>query len=429
MNYNETLEYIHSVSNFFCKPGLERIGELCEKIGNPQKRLKFIHVAGTNGKGSFCAMLASVLKSAGYKTGLYTSPYILEFNERIAVDGEMIQNSHLCKITECVKKAADTMTDKPTEFELITAVAFEYFKRQECDIVVLECGLGGRYDATNIISNSLLSVITGISIDHTSFLGDTIEQIAGEKAGIIKNNGLCLYCGDNDSAQKVILSEAERKDAKLYITDKSKLSVRSYNLSGTVFDYDELKDIRLKLLGSFQPLNAANVISAVHILNDSGFSVSENAIKQGISDTVWRARFEVICEEPLIIADGGHNPEGVNAAVNSIKLYFGERKVNIVTGVMRDKDYNYIADVISSVAANVFCVTPDNPRALSAREYSSVYSDLGVESYACESVTDAVRTAISSSDINSLPVVCLGSLYMYKEVLDAVNYVKKGKNK
>lgn len=425
MNYNEALDYIHSVSNFFCRPGLERIGKLCEKIGNPQDSLKYVHVAGTNGKGSFCAMLASVLKEAGYKTGLYTSPYILDFKERIMVNGEMISEDSLCEITEYVKRAAESMSDKPTEFELITAIAFEYFKRCKCDIVVLECGLGGRFDATNIIKESVLSVITGISIDHTSFLGDTIEKIAGEKSGIIKENGICLWCGDNEIAENIIFANAKKNNATFHTVDKSKLSIKSKELSGTVFDYGELKDINLKLLGSFQPLNAVNVINAIKLLNNSGLCIENEDIKIGISNTIWRARFEIICDNPLIIADGGHNAEGVSAATESIKLYFGDKRVNVVTGVMKDKDFEFIANKISKVAQKVFCITPDNARALAAKDYSDVFLHLGVESFVCDNVYNALSMAISSSLVDSLPVVCLGSLYMYKEVLEAVETLKK----
>lgn len=421
MNYEESLEYIHSISNFFCKPGLERIGKLCEKMGNPQDGLKFIHVAGTNGKGSFCAMLASILKAAGYKTGLYTSPYILEFNERIAINGIMISNEELADITSYVRSFADAMQDKPTEFELITAIAFEYFKRQNCDIVVLECGLGGRFDATNIIKESVLSVITGISIDHSSFLGNTTAQIAWEKAGIVKEKGNCLWCGTDKNAEAVILKEAEQNSAVLNKVDTSLLNVKSYSLDGTVFDYKNLTDIKIKLPGVFQPLNAVNVLAAIDILKSKGFSIENSSIYEGMSETVWRARFEVICKEPLIIADGGHNPEGIVAAVESIKLYFGNDKVNIITGVMKDKDCRFIAETISQVAENVFCITPDNPRALPAEEYSGLFSEVGVKSLACDSVEQAVSLAINLSKINKLPIVSLGSLYMYSEVLQAVN--------
>lgn len=421
MNYDDTLKYIHSVSNFFCKPGLSRIGELCEKIGNPQNELKFIHVAGTNGKGSFCKMLSSILTEAGYKTGLYTSPYILEFNERIAIDSVMIDNDSLCDITEKIKIVADSMEDKPTEFEVITAVAFEYFKREKCDLVVLECGLGGRYDATNIIDDSILSVITGISIDHTAFLGNTIEEIAAEKAGIIKQNGSCLWCGSSPKATSVIRNVASEKNAKLLSPDFNFLSVKKFDISGTVFDYENYKDIKIKLLGSFQPINAVNVLNAVNFLKNKGYNISDAAIYSGFSNAHWRARFEVISAKPLIIADGGHNPEGVSAAVDSVKLYFKDEKINVITGVMKDKDYRYIAERIGEIAENVFCITPDNPRALAAEEYAQVYNSIGVNAQPVRCVSDAVREAVLKSYVNGKPIIALGSLYMYKEILEAIN--------
>ena len=419
MDYSQALNYIHSVSNFFCKPGLERISQLCEKIGNPQNDLKFVHVAGTNGKGSFCAMLASVLQAAGYTVGLYTSPYILEFNERIAVNGKSISNDDLSLITEKVRKVAELMEDKPTEFEIITAIAFEYFKIKKCDIVVLECGLGGRYDATNIIKESVLSVITGVSIDHTSFLGNTIEQIAGEKAGIIKEGGKCLWCGEDIVAQEVIRKEIKDKSAEFFAVDKKSIFIKNMDLFGTKFDYGRLKDIHIKLLGSFQPINACNVINAVEILNSNGYVINDEALLKGLYNTVWHARFEVINKNPLIVADGGHNPEGVEAAVNSIKKYFNG-KVIILTGVMKDKDYNYIAEQIATVSERVYCITPDNPRALSAKKYANVFKKLKIEAIPFSDVKSALIDAVDCSKKSSLPIIALGSLYMYKEVLDSL---------
>jgi dihydrofolate synthase/folylpolyglutamate synthase len=419
MDYNESLEYIHSISNFFCKPGLERIKELCNKLGNPQDFLKFIHVAGTNGKGSFCAMLSSVLKEAGYKTGLYTSPYILKFNERITINGEMIDNNSLAEITTYVRKYAETMEDKPTEFELITAIAFEYFKRENCDIVVLECGMGGLLDATNIIKTPIISVITGVSIDHTSFLGDTIEEIAGEKAGIVKQGIPCLWCGDNKVAEKVIRNYALSQNSKIVDADKT-YSVREFSLNGTVFSTPLYNDIYLPLLGSYQPQNACNVLSAVSLLNELEYNISESHIRNGFKNTVWHARFEVLSKNPLIIADGAHNPEGIDSAVDSIKQYFKDKKVNIITGVMKDKDYLYIAKILSEIAHTVFCVTPDNPRALSAKEYSKVFINLNVKALDCDSVEDAVVAAVNGSKNTGCPVLALGSLYMYSQIFDTV---------
>ncbi len=420
MNYNEALEYIHSVSNFFCKPGLERISALCEMMGNPQNNLKFVHVAGTNGKGSFCSMLSSVLTEAGYNTGLYTSPYIVDFNERIAINGKMIADDELSELTAYVKGFADSMTDKPTEFELITAIAFEYFSRKKCDIVVLECGLGGRYDATNVVKNSVLSVITGISIDHTAFLGNTVAEIAGEKAGIIKKGVPCLWCGNNAEAFEVIKDNCEKQSSILYTVDHSKLDIKMCDLNKTVFDFDGLFDISISLLGTYQPINASNVISAVRLLNKSGYKISENHLRNGLVKTAWRARFELICSHPVVIADGAHNPEGIENAVLSIKKYFGEQKVNIITGVMKDKDYEYIAETLARVAGHIYCITPDNPRALSACEYRDVFSKKGVSASVCGSVSEAVFNSMCNGINQGVPTVALGSLYMYSEVVDAV---------
>ncbi len=417
MTYNEAIEYIHSVSNFFCKPGIERIKVLCEALGNPQDSLKFVHVAGTNGKGSFCAMLSSILKEAGYKVGTYTSPYILKFNERIAVNGKPIADDELANICDTVKNICETMTDKPTEFEVITAIGFEYFKRKNCDIVVLECGLGGRFDATNIINTAILSVITGIDFDHQNFLGDTIEKIAYEKAGIIKNNVPCLWCGNNATAFEVIKQEAKRNGSELLNCDHSQIIIKSATLDGTYFDYKDYKDVFLPLLSLYQPLNAVNVLHSIEQLNNCGYNVSLENILKGFKKTVWHARFEKIKDNPLVIFDGGHNKQGVIEAIKSIKYYFKDKKVNVLTGVMSDKDYNYISKEISTVAKKVYCITPDNPRALSAETYAEVFKDNNVEALPFENIKDALETALEDSRNNGDALICLGSLYMYCDII------------
>lgn len=416
MNYNDAIKYIHSVSNFFCKPGLERIGELCKKLGNPQNSLKFIHVAGTNGKGSLCSMLGSILTRAGYKTGLYTSPYILNFNERIQIDGKQIDNQSVAKITQRVKAIAEQMEDSPTEFELITAIAFQYFKEQACDIVVLECGLGGRFDATNIISTPVLSVITSISLDHTSFLGNTVREIAKEKAGIIKKGIPCLLCNKHESYFDVIKKCCDAQNAPLYVADKINLNIIQHSLEKTVFNFGEMKNIELSLLGGYQPDNAANAIIASNILRDNAFNIKESHIREGLKSTRWPARFEVINREPLMIFDGGHNEEGVTAAVDSIKLYLGDTKINVVTGVMKDKDYKFIAKKISEVASSVCCITPDNPRALSAEDYAKEFNTLGVSATDYPCVSKAIEFSLSLDS----PTVILGSLYMYSQVIKEI---------
>ena len=422
MNYAETLCYIHSVSNYFCKPGLDRIKKLCAYLGNPQNSLKFIHVAGTNGKGSFCAMLSSILRESGYKVGTYTSPYILEFNERICINGKMISNDDLAEICSFVKPFAEKMEDKPTEFELITAIGFEYFKRQNCDIVVLECGLGGRYDATNLIDTPLLSVITGIGFDHENFLGDTIEKIALEKAGIIKSGVPCLWCGEDSIADTVIRKYALSVGSDIITPKIKEINNIKTDLSGTVFDYKDYKNLRLNVLGCYQVQNAANAVSAAEILHTKAFNITNENIRIGLANARWRARFEVLCKKPVIIFDGSHNPQGVSAAVKSIKKYFGTQKVNILTGVMKDKDYVFIANEVSSVANNVYCITPNNPRALSAKEFCDVFKHKGVSATHFDNISDAVNIAISDSEVNGTPLICMGSLYMYSDIHNLINY-------
>lgn len=420
MNYTEAIEYIHSVNWTFCNPGLERVSELCSALGNPQDKLKFIHVAGTNGKGSFCAMLDSVLRAQGYRVGLFTSPYILEFGERMRVDGENISERELCELVELVKPIADKMEDKPTEFELITALAFLHFANKGCDYVVLECGLGGRLDATNIIKTPLLSVITGIALDHTAILGDTHEKIAAEKAGIIKSGTEVLWCGSHEGAYRVIKEQAQKLNAHITKVDRSSLKIRKISLDGTVLDFKNYESLTLSLLGSYQPINATNVLSAIELLRAHGVAISDGAIRRGLASTVWHARFEVICKDPLIIADGGHNPEGVDGAIESVKRYFPSEKVGIVTGVMADKDYKYMAKRMSEVASDVFCLTPDNPRALPAEDYARVFSSLGVNAIACNSVESAVAAALFWANNTKRPVICLGSLYMYGDIVKAL---------
>lgn len=416
MTYIEALEYIHSVNWTFCKPGLERITELCKALGDPQKDLRFIHVAGTNGKGSFCSMTESILRAAGYKTGLYTSPYIKVFNERMQVNGEMISDAELAELTEYVKPIADAMTDKPTEFELITAIAFEYFKRHECDVVVLEAGMGGRLDSTNIIREPILSVITGIALDHTAFLGDTIEKIAAEKAGIIKDARPVLFGGEDEDARRVIENRAREIGSGFFAVDYEKLTNVNATLDGTTLDFSEHKNIKINLLGLYQPRNAAVVLSAVDILRGEGMDIPESAVRKGLESARWQARFEILSREPLVIFDGAHNPEGIDSAVKSIGHYFGGQKIYVMTGVLKDKDYEVIATRLSEIASRAFVMTPENPRALAAEEYAQILGEKGIDAKAYGSIKEAFGAAKKAAREDGIPLVCLGSLYVYSSL-------------
>ena len=420
MNYEQALTYIHSVNWTFCKPGLERITALCTALGDPQKKLRFIHVAGTNGKGSTSAMLASILQSAGYRTGLYTSPYIRTFCERIRVDGENIPEDALATLTERIRPIADAMEDKPTEFELITALAFAYFAECRCDVVVLEVGLGGRLDSTNVIENTALSIITGIDFDHTALLGNTIEEIAREKAGIIKAGRPVLFGGAEGVARNTVMGVASEKNAPFYTVDRSSYKEHEATLAGTVFDYLHYSNLRLPLLGAYQPYNATLVLTAIELLNQDGFGIGENAVRQGLANVRWPARFELLSLDPIVIYDGGHNPEGVRAAVASIKTYFGSQRVNILSGVMADKDKGEMIQTLKEVAARAFTVTPNNPRALAAQDYAAQLASFGIPATAYKSVLAGVIAAIESSKKEGIPLVCLGSLYLYEEAEAAV---------
>ncbi len=424
MNYQEALNYIHS--NFWqgSKPGLERTQALLKKLGNPEKKLRFIHVAGTNGKGSFCSMLSSVLIEQGYRVGTYTSPYILRFNERMKINGNDIPDEKLAQITEEIRPIADSLEEKPTEFELITAIAMKYFYEEKCEIVVLECGMGGRLDSTNVIENPVLSVITGIALDHTAFLGDTIPKIAGEKAGIIKENRPILFCGKDPEAEKVIAEKAASLSAPFYTIDRRGMKLEEITLEGTRFSWKGFKNIFIPLLGTYQPENAQNVLLATELLNKEGITISENAVKNGLKMVKWPARYEIVSKDPLIICDGGHNPEGIESAVKSTKQYFDNEKLLVVTGVMADKDHRYMSRCISEIAEEVFCITPENPRALKGAEYAAEFRSLGIRARHADSPKEALELAISEAKREKKAILCVGSLYMYGQIIEALDQLQ-----
>lgn len=403
-----------------------RFGTDCEKellslLGNPQDKLRFIHVAGTNGKGSFCSMMSSVLQKQGYKVGLYTSPYIVVFNDRIRVNGLPIAEDDINDLFLRVRQKADTMKTPPSSFDFITAAAFLWFYETKCDIVVLEVGLGGRYDSTNVIKNSLLSVITGIAFDHTEILGDTIEKIAWEKAGIIKENCPALYGGNDEKALAVIEKECEEKHSELTVKNPDSLKILSTTLDGTEFEFDG-KEYFIRLLGLYQPANAATVLAAIDVLRKHGFEISETAVKDGLSSAVWQARFEKIADEPVVLYDGGHNPQGVRAAVKSVKAYFGNKKINLLVGILADKAHGEMAEELAKIADRVICIAPPSPRALPAEALAEEFCEAGANARAANSIKEGVKIALSYKK----PVLVIGSLYSYNDVTESVRNTLKG---
>ncbi len=416
MNYTEALEYIHKISWTGSRPGLERITELCRLIGDPQDKLKFIHVGGTNGKGSFCSMLSSVLIASGRKVGTYTSPYIYRFNERIMINGEPIPDEKLARLTEKVKEQADTMADPPTEFELITALGFLYFAEENCDIVVLEVGLGGRLGATNIIKTPILSVITGISLDHTAILGDTEEKIAAEKAGIIKK-GVPVLCGcPAGGARDVITARAREMGCEIHYAKDAPITAMRCVLGETRFDYKSYTDVSIRLCGLYQPYNCASVLDAITVLLKMGIEIDDVAVYHGLKKAKWPARFEILARDPDIIFDGGHNPEGIAALWDSVSYYYPGLKVVLLSGVMADKDYPQMAKSLSPLAECVHTFAPANPRALNAGSYAEAFEKCGVTAVPHATAYDALASAINEAKAKDLPLIICGSLYSYAEI-------------
>ena len=420
MNYCESLAYIHTQCWKGSRPGLLRITELLARMGNPERALKYVHIAGTNGKGSFSAMLASVLQKAGYRVGLFVSPYLETFNERIQIDGRPISDDDLAEITTHVRTFADAMAFGPTEFELVTAIGFAYFARKGVDVVVLECGMGGRLDSTNVIEAPLLSVVTGISLDHTEYLGDTIEAIAFEKAGILKPGCPALYGGQSDAAEAVIRGRAEQLGCAYARTDRDAIVLSACTENGSVFDYKSYAGVRLSLLGLYQPQNAANVIEAVGLLRRNGLSIPDEALYDGLAAAVWKGRFEKLAEHPLVFFDGGHNIEGVAAAMQTVRHFFGGKRIDLLTGVMADKRYEKMAAQMAPFARKVFTVSPDNPRALDAHAYADVFCTLGVSAQGFAAYDEAVAAAVSDAKANDVPLLALGSLYAYAPFVTAL---------
>ena len=420
MNATEAIEYIHSVCWKGSIPGLGRTQALLEKMGNPEKKLKFVHIAGTNGKGSTAAMTASILRKAGYRTGLYTSPYIYRFHERMQVDGLEITDEELSEITEYVKPLAESLTESPTEFELVCCIAFEYFVRKQCDIVVLEVGMGGAFDATNVIETPEVAVITNIGLDHTEVLGDTVEKIAETKSGIFKENGHAVVYRSTPSVEAVYEKVCAEKHVKLVKADFDSLRLKKHTLDGQVFDCGDRKDLVLPLLGDHQLHNASVVLSIVDTLKIIGWNINEQNIRDGMKDVKWPGRFDVVSHSPLFIIDGGHNPQCIEALVKNVEDYLHDRKVIALTGVLADKDYADMYVPIMPFVDQFVCITPPNPRKLEAAELAKYLRTKGANAIGSDSIMDGVKTALELAGSDGV-VLCFGSLYSIGSIRDALS--------
>ncbi len=419
MTPDEAVNYYHSLEKFGIMPGLERITLLCERLGSPHKKLKFIHVAGTNGKGSTCTALASVLHSAGYKTGLYTSPYVIDFRERIQLGMQMISSEDLVSCTLKVRSAVEQLNSegvKITEFEAVTAAAFLYYYEKNCDFVVLETGLGGRFDATNIIDTPLCSVITSVSLDHTGVLGDTLAKIAFEKSGIIKNGCPVITCDTQpEEVLCVIKEQADKMNSPVVIRSADKLfSVTDEGITGTDVLCEE-GSVHIPFIGRHQLDNMALVTGAVDIIRKNGYEISDEAVREGIAAARIPARVEVISENPLVILDGSHNDGSTAALGDILKRHLEGKRIVAVMGMMADKDCRSSLANVVPCFSKVFTVKPSNPRSMEADKLAEIVKKLNVMCVPCADPEEGIERAYSEIDGYDLMIVC-GSLYLAGDV-------------
>lgn len=419
MTFNEALDYIHSLLKFGIHPGLSRMDTLLQILGNPHKNIKCVHVAGTNGKGSTSTAISNVLIEAGYNVGLYTSPYVTDFLERVQYNGKPIDEELFLQCVEIIKPEIEKMSEEGaqiTEFEALTATAFLCFSKLNVDVLVLEVGLGGRLDATNVIPTPLVNVITSLSLDHTGVLGDTIEQIAFEKCGTLKENGT-LVCSYNqpESAMNVIKTICNERNNTLVIPEQSEIEVTEQSIFGMHFNYKNWA-YETSMSGIHQVQNMTTVIEAVNVLKNKGYNITEQNIKDGIKKTVLPARVEVISKKPLVILDGGHNEDGAKAFYEAVKECFdSNKKLFVIAGMMNDKAVEESLKPLISKADKFVAVTPENPRAMKAEVLSEIAKKYCHNVICCDNANsslDLIKSEITENDM----LFVVGSLYLAGEV-------------
>ena len=418
MTYEEALNAIHAVHWQGHKPGLGRTRALLAALGDPHKALRFVHVAGTNGKGSTAAMLDSCLRAAGYKTGLFTSPYINRFNERVQVDGVPIPDGDLVRLVERVQPAAAAMADTPTEFEFITALGMLWFAEQRCDIVVLEVGLGGALDSTNVIDPPECAVITALGLDHVKELGPTLADIAAAKAGIIKPGSPAVSYGGAPEADRVIAAAAHACGAPLTVVDFTRLRLRGAGLDGQTFDFDGLDGLTLPLLAGYQPRNAAVAVTALRALRARGWDIPDEAIRRGLASVRWPGRFELLRRSPPFLLDGSHNAHGMRATADSLRSLFPGQKFVFLVSIMADKDADEMLRLLLPLAKAFVTVTAPSPRAIPAADLAARIEALGGRAEPAASIPAAVERAAALAAGG--PAAALGTLYFSGEVRQAV---------
>lgn len=423
MTFKETMDYIESLQVYGSVPGLDNIINLCKKLGNPQDELQFVHIAGTNGKGSVLCLTSTVLKKAGYRTGRFLSPTIFDYRERIQINGKMISRKDLCIYMSRMKQICMELTKEgkthPTLFEMETALAFQYFKDKKCDIIVLETGMGGELDATNIIRNTLIAAFVSISFDHMAFLGDTLSDIAGAKAGIIKKDCTAVTVKQVPEVMQVLQNKCKEMGVELFCADPGSATHIKSALGKQRFTYGNIKDISISLMGRYQIDNAVLALEVLKALERKGYPISEKALYQGFSESIWPGRFELLCKKPVFIADGAHNADGAVRLADSVRFYFTNRRIIYIMGILRDKEQEEIIKAACPYAEQILTVPTKGARGLSSYELACEVRKFHQNVTALDSVEEAVELSFLLSDKDTV-IIAFGSLSYLGDLIRVV---------
>ncbi|BCK00550.1 bifunctional folylpolyglutamate synthase/dihydrofolate synthase [Anaerocolumna chitinilytica] len=438
MNITDAMIFLEDVKQIGSRPGLATISQLLEELGSPQKEVAFVHVAGTNGKGSVSAYIATILASAGYVTGRFSSPAVFAYREMIQLlnknvqekeSGEVIQlfsieEEELADCISEIKAACSRMIangkNHPTIFEIETATAFLYFLKKKCDIAVIEVGMGGKLDATNVIDTTKCAVLTAISMDHMEYLGDTLQEIAEHKAGIIKRNIPVVTYQQQEEVQKVIEKRAIEKGSSLIEADFSKIVIKDMDMEGTLFDYSNYKNLKIKLLGKNQVYNAVTAILAVTALHDNGFPIKTEEIYTGLESTVWEGRFQPICKKPLVIIDGAHNEGAAEVLAENIRSYLKDKKLYYIMGMFKDKDYKTVLQLTGKYAREIYCITPPTKRGLHSKLLAEEAISQGISAVDAGNVETAIHMiADKVKEEENYAILAFGSLSILKQIKES----------
>lgn len=414
MTYEQAQNYLEQAKSLGSILGLDNMRNLMKEMGDPQDHLRFIHVAGTNGKGSVSCFIATILKQSGMKVGRYSSPCVFSEMEKIRIGEKMISKAVFAACIAKVKEAVDALLRKgkahPTIFEMETAAAFSYFAQNHCDVVVMECGLGGQEDATNIIKTTDMAVITSISMDHMAYLGNTLEEIAAQKAGIIKE-GISVICEkQEEEVVRAIREKCQKEHAELIMMDPALIKGIHYGLSGQYFSYEKAKKLEITMVGHYQIENAALAYVAAMQLQKIGYPVTERSIRKGLASASWKGRFEIIKKRPYFIIDGAHNENAARKLADTVSFYFTNKKIVFIMGVLKDKEYEKIARIMAPLAFQILTITPpDNPRALPGLELAQVVSRYNPRVTTVDSLEEAVELSMLLADKETV-ILAFGSL-------------------